>query len=158
MFRLYSKGCEYAIRGLMHFPADTDSYVRIEDISERADVPEHFTRKMFQVLAQKGILIAVPGPKGGYKLAREPLQISLLEIIELIDGVEPLGDCVLGLPVCSDRAPCALHHTWSDAKKILLPEFKRTSVADLLKSSERDRLIRKRESNYKKRKKHHEQS
>ncbi len=158
MFRLYSKGCEYAIRGLMHFPNDMDSFVRIEDISARAHVPEHFTRKMFQVLVQKGILIAVPGPRGGYKLAREPLEISLLEIIELIDGVEPLGECVLGLPVCSDRAPCALHHAWSDAKKVLLPEFKHTSVADLFKSSERDRLMRKKGRNHKRSRKHHAQS
>jgi Rrf2 family protein len=143
MFRLYSKGCEYAIRGLMHFPHDINSNVGIDEISARARVPEHFTRKMFQVLAQKGVLTAVTGPNGGYRLARQPEQISLLEIIEVIDGIEPLNACVLGLPVCDDGSPCALHHAWSKAKKSLLPEFRRKSIADLFKSSKRDRVMRR---------------
>ena len=142
MFRLYSKGCEYAIRGLMHLPTRIDSNVGIQEISVRAQVPEHFTRKMFQILARKGILAAISGPNGGYRLVRKPEQVSLLEIIEIIDGVDPLSACVLGLPVCDDRSPCALHNAWSKAKKTLLPDLRGTSIADLFRASEQDRLMR----------------
>lgn len=144
MFRLYSKGCEYAIRGLMHFPAELNSNVGIQEISDRAQVPEHFTRKMFQVLARNGILTAISGPNGGYRLARKPDQISLLEIMEIIDGTGPLNACVLGLPICDDGNPCALHDSWTKAKKTLLPDLRKRSIADLFKSSERDRVLRRR--------------
>lgn len=142
MFRLYSKGCEYAIRGLMHLHNEQDSIVGIEEISARAQIPEHFTRKMFQVLARNGILSATSGPNGGYRLARSPEKVSLLEIIEIIDGAESFDACVLGLPVCDDRSPCALHNAWSKAKKSLLPDFRGTSIADLFNSSAKDHLVR----------------
>lgn len=142
MFRLFSKGCEYALRGLMYFPTEPDIFVRVEQISKEAHIPEHFTRKMFQMLVQKEILIAVPGPNGGYKLARSPEKISLLEIIDIIDGVEAMNECVLGLSICDDQSPCAVHGIWSEAKKNLIPKFREESVADLLKSSKRDHLLR----------------
>lgn len=142
MFRLYSKGCEYAIRGLMHLPTDVGSNVGVQEVSDRAQIPEPFTRKMFQALAKKGILTAISGPNGGYRLARDPHRISLLEIIEIIDGAESLNACVLGLPVCEDRNPCALHDAWSHAKRTLLPDLRGTSIADLSRSSEKDRMLR----------------
>lgn len=142
MIRLYSKGCEYAIRGLMHFPDDIDSNVTVQEISERANIPEHFTRKMFQVLAREGILTAITGPKGGYKLARRADQISLLNIIEVIDGVEALDACVLGFPVCDNKVPCALHDAWVKAKNTFAPDFRRKSLADLAKARKKDQLMR----------------
>lgn len=156
MFRLYSKGCEYAIRGLMHLPKEQDSNVGVEEVSTRARIPKHFTRKMFQVLARKGILTAISGPNGGYRLARRPEQISLLEIIEIVDGADFLDACVLGLPVCDDRSPCALHNAWSKAKKSLLPDFRETSIADLLKSSANDLLVRARRPRAQRRKMNHD--
>jgi Rrf2 family protein len=137
----------------MHFPNNVDSNIGVEEISARARIPQHFTRKMFQVLARKGILAAVPGPRGGYRLARRPDQVSLLDIIEIIDGGDPLDACVLGLPVCDNRSPCALHDAWSKAKKSLLPDFRNTSISDLRKSQEKDRLIRTREPRRQKRRK-----
>jgi len=86
---------------------------------------------MFQTLVQKGFLRAVPGPRGGYQLARSPDQITILSVIEAIDGSEMFTTCILGLTVCSDRRPCGLHQTWARAKRKLLPELRATTLLDL---------------------------
>lgn len=132
MFRLYSKGCEYAIRALLDVASHgQDSYVAIRDICRRARLPESSTRKMVQALAQQRLLRSIPGPHGGYQLARPPDQISILDVIEVIDGTGAFKACVLGLPACRDEAPCALHPTWEETTRALLPTLGRLTLRDL---------------------------
>lgn len=134
MLRLYSKGCEYAIRALVNIAAQgPQGYVAIQDICRRAHLPEPSTRKTLQLLAQKGFLRSVPGPNGGYRLSKQPDQINILEIIQIIDGAGTLEGCVLGLPVCRDKAPCALHETWKNARQVLLPALRRLTLENIRK-------------------------
>ncbi len=134
MLRLFSKGCEYALRGLIHCAGEKGSTHGFGRVCRKAGTPEHFTRKMFQKLAQKGILRSTPGPKGGYQLAVAPEEISLRQIIEAIDGDDAFEGCVLGLPKCQAEHPCALHDTWTTAKAGLLPELESTTLASLMKN------------------------
>lgn len=133
MFRLYSKGCEYTIRALMHLlPQQEDRYVGAKEICRRARIPEPFTRKMFQALVQKGLLRAVPGPRGGYQLACPPEKISVLRVIRAVEGEDAFDTCILGLPTCNNRNACPLHVTWSRAKRSLLPDLTATTLRDLV--------------------------
>ena len=133
MFRLYSKGCEYAIRALQHFPAEADSRVAFRELCRKARIPQHFGRKMFRTLVEKKILEAVTGPRGGYRFSRPPDSISLLDVIHAIDGDQALDICILGKTVCDPGRLCALHDTWVTAKQTLLPELKAHTLADLMR-------------------------
>lgn len=135
MLRLYSKGCEYAIRALADIAAHgQDANVRVQDVCGRTRLPQPSTRKMLQALTQRGFLRSVPGPKGGYRLSRRPARISILDVIRAVDGESALDGCVLGLTVCGKPAPCALHATWRGAKRVLLPALGSLTLADVTRS------------------------
>lgn len=136
MFRLYSKGCEYAIRALQYFPAEADSHVAFGELCRKARIPLHFGRKMFRTLVEAKILEAVTGPRGGYRFRRPPDSVSLLEVIHAIDGDQTLDICILGKTVCDPGKFCALHETWVAAKEKLLPELKAHTLADLMRKGD----------------------
>lgn len=133
MFRLYSKGCEYALRALLHLsPSDGYSNVAVKTACRRAGIPESFTRKIFQALVKANFLKAVRGPGGGYALTRSPKRITLRSVIEAVDGETTFRRCVLGLPVCHDQYVCPLHPTWVNVKRRLLSELEATTLQDLI--------------------------
>lgn len=144
MLRLYSKGCEYALRGLMHCAGDEGAVHGFREICRKARTPEHFTRKMFQTLTRKGLLRSIPGPNGGFRLAISPKTINLRQIIEAIDGKEAFEGCVLGMSSCREERPCALHEAWTTAKAVLIPQLENHTLADLMRMGSVDRLLRRR--------------
>lgn len=132
MFKLYSKGCQYAIRALVfaggHAPG---ARVGAREMCEQAGIPESFTRKVLQSLVQGGFLKAQRGPGGGYVLTRDPREISLLEVIKAVDGDGHFDSCVLGFPECSGKNPCPLHAVWLQSKQPLMKNLSESSLHDL---------------------------
>ncbi|RJT43270.1 RrF2 family transcriptional regulator [Rahnella woolbedingensis] len=90
-----SAGVEYALHCLL-FIADpqgkvTDASVR--DLSELQGVPFDYVAKLFTKLHKAKLIIATEGAKGGIRLARPPQEISVLEVVDAIDGRKKLFDC-----------------------------------------------------------------
>ncbi|MCC6697162.1 MAG: Rrf2 family transcriptional regulator [Candidatus Hydrogenedentes bacterium] len=138
MFKLYSKGCEYALRALTYAASRSgNGRFQAKDVCEKADIPESFTRKVFQALTQGGFLQAVRGPGGGYELSRPPEKISLLDVIEAVEGQDTFEHCVLGFPECGGKHPCPLHETWSKAKRQLMAQLEHRTLQDLADSTTR---------------------
>ena len=140
MFRLYSKGCEYAIRALMHAaPHDSGERFLASEVCRKAGIPEAFARKTLQALVRGGFLEAVRGPGGGYVFVEHPKEISILKIIKAVDGETTFGRCILGLPECDKEDPCPLHETWAKAKEELLTQLETKTLQDLIDiASERE--------------------
>lgn len=135
MFKLYSKGCEYALRALTAIPSDAyDKPFAAKDLCRKAGVPEASTRKVFQKLVREGILSAVTGPGGGYKLSRDPSDISLLSIVGAVEGDDVFKKCVLGFATCSDRKPCPVHSSWKKVRTGMIREMENKSLAQLMRS------------------------
>lgn len=136
MFKLYSRGCEYALRALS-FAATTNGEGRFKarEICERTGIPESYARKMFLALVHRGLLRAIRGPGGGYALTRPPGRITLLDIIQAIDGRDTFDHCVMGLETCESANPCPLHETWVRAKERLLAQLCQRTLEDLLTAS-----------------------
>ncbi|MBI4227300.1 MAG: Rrf2 family transcriptional regulator [Candidatus Omnitrophica bacterium] len=133
MFRLYSKGCEYAIRALLHSaPIAGRAHFTARHVCRKARLPESFTRKTLQDLVQKGFLRAVTGPGGGYALTRAPKAISILSIIQAVDGPEVYGSCVMGLPQCDDRFSCPMHATWKGVRTHLKRALASKTLQDFI--------------------------
>ncbi len=139
MFKLYSKGCEYTLRALIASAPDGKvKRFRAKDVCRRSGVPEPYARKALQALAQAGLLRSVLGPGGGYELGRDPTDITLLEVIRLVDGADTFDHCLLGLPECGETQPCPLHDVWSSAKETLLEALESKTLRDLLDSHSED--------------------
>ncbi len=139
MFRLYSKGCEYAIRALMcAAPEGIVKRFQARDVCRRGGIPEPYTRKVLQSLVQGGFLRAVLGPGGGYELTRDPSEITLYEVIRAVDGEDTFDGCILGLPECGGRNPCPLHGVWANARERLFTQLHAKTLKDLIAQSARE--------------------
>lgn len=139
MLRLYSKGCEYVIRALAQVSARGDKECfSIKEICEKADLPEWYTRKVFQALVRDGLLKASRGPGGGYQFNIHPGKISMFRMIQAIDGKHAFDQCVMGSSgLCKDRNPCPLHQNWTKMKAGLINELKSVHIQELIGSMAR---------------------
>jgi Rrf2 family protein len=82
-----SHACGYALRALTYLARhDAGGMVTAHTIAEAQRLPGRYVRKTLEALASAGVLHAVKGPNGGYRLARAAGSITLLEIVERVDG------------------------------------------------------------------------
>jgi Rrf2 family protein len=80
----------YAVKALAELGrTGGEGPVPIGELARRRDIPVQFLEQLFAVLRRAGILKSQRGVKGGYSFARDPAQITVLEVVELLDG--PLG-------------------------------------------------------------------
>ena len=142
---LYSRSVEYALRALTylaHQPKGRQKLVRHIARSER--LPAFFLAKTLQQLARHGVLRSVKGPTGGFSLDRPAGKITMMEVIEVLDGTDTYDRCIVGLQECNDQALCPLHDSFQPLRERLKRYLSRTTVAQLVTESERKRQAAKR--------------
>ncbi|HTY96590.1 MAG TPA: Rrf2 family transcriptional regulator [Solirubrobacteraceae bacterium] len=107
----------YAVLALAELARSSDGKpVPIGELARRRDVPVQFLEQLFAVLRRAGVISSQRGVRGGYRFAREPATVTVLEIVELLDG--PVGRDAEG--VFADAADAA--------RKVLA----RTTIADIV--------------------------
>lgn len=130
---IYSKPCMHGLRAVLFIASrDVESPVRGEDIAREEDLPQPFLSKILKILSSRNILHSVRGPGGGFRLARASGEISLLDIVEAIDGLSQFDECALGWKTCQDDNPCPLHNSWKEMRQGLREYLAKSSVADLV--------------------------
>ncbi len=125
---MFSKTCEYAIRALIFVAQKSKdgSRVGIKEIAAGIDSPEYFIAKILQDLSRKGFVQSAKGPNGGFYMEEADLGLSLADIVKEVNGDKLFSGCGLGLKLCSEERPCAIHN---DFKKI------RTEIKEMLEQS-----------------------
>jgi Rrf2 family iron-sulfur cluster assembly transcriptional regulator len=137
---IFSKSFGYALRGILYVAmmSDENRKIRIDEMANRLSVPRHFLGKIMNKVVKKGILNSVKGPNGGFSLNGKTLDTSLLELMDVMDGLEQFDGCVLRLRKCNPENPCPLHGSMDSYKKNLFQLFTTTSVGSLLKEDKPD--------------------
>ncbi len=105
-------------------------------IARAIGAPQNYLGKLLQTLAREGLVVSQKGVGGGFRLARDPRRISLLDVVEPIEHVSRWTGCVLGRSACSDEAPCVIHERWKRVRGAYLGLLKQTTVADLAAKGE----------------------
>ena len=81
------------------------------------------------------LLVSTKGPHGGFGLGKAPAEITLLDIIEIIDGLDLFNDCLIGLSSCSagstEDVQCPIHNKYTLINKQLYDLFTNTTIASL---------------------------
>ena len=114
---IFSRQCEYALQAILYMSTQqSGKFTNIVEISDRLEIPMPFLGKTLQLLVQHGLLSSLKGPKGGFKLNKNPDEITLFQIVEAIDGTEFMTACVMGFPYCSGRDPCPMHARWGSLR------------------------------------------
>ena len=109
----FSKKCEYGLQAVLFMATQTEGRVcPAEEISKRLKIPKEFISKILQSLTESGIIESKKGKAGGFKLAKHPSKIKLIDIVDAIDGLDSFSSCVLGFPECSPDKPCPVHDQW----------------------------------------------
>ena len=132
---LLSQACKYGLRAMVRLAANGEAPALSRDIAHALQIPEHFLAKILQDLSRNRLLESFKGRGGGFRLARAPGTIKLLEVVEAIEGPQFGQSCLLGLPRCSDEAPCPLHYQWSDLRVTILHMLEETSIQHVLEGS-----------------------
>lgn len=108
-------------------------------LAEYHGLSETYLSKHLQALTNGRIIESVPGPKGGYRLQRSPAEITLLEVVEAIDGREPPFRCTeirqqgpLAQEPAAYRLPCAIHVAMARADRAWRDALRSQTIADLL--------------------------
>jgi len=119
---MFSKSCEYGIRALTVIgqAQSNNRKIGIKEICKVAKTPESFTAKILQNLVKRNILSSQKGPSGGFYFSRPLEDISLIEIVKVIDGEGIFNKCGLGLANCDAKNPCPLHHEYEKVRSSLL--------------------------------------
>jgi Rrf2 family protein len=114
---IFSNPSEYAIRALSELvimsqdavpgTSRRPGYVMLDRLTEQANLPREFLAKIFRQLVEGGILTSAKGPGGGFSLAKPAHDISLLNVIEVIDGGHQIDGCVVGAVQRQHALPAA---------------------------------------------------
>lgn len=108
-----------------------DRYVSMQDICEGTDLPSQFISKIMRKLAHANLLTTARGRNGGFALMRPASEITLFDIVSVIDGDQPYLGCVLGLTRCDDRQPCSQHEHVKPIRRQVLSYMKNTCLDEL---------------------------
>lgn len=126
-------GTEYAIRALMELARlSGNGSVPLRRIAENSQISEHYLYKVFRRLSERGILHAAPGPKRGYRLARQPDEIGLLEVVEAVQGPIYAYRCVEDPLTCARSERCPVRGIFSRMTEAVADVFGAYTLADIL--------------------------
>ncbi len=101
------------------------------ELADAIGTTRGFLSQAMTPLVAQGWVRSDPGPTGGYELVADLAEVSVLEVIEAIEGPADAGRCVLEARPCGASAPCALHQPWQRARTHLVDELAASPLAGL---------------------------
>ncbi|HNQ87912.1 MAG TPA: Rrf2 family transcriptional regulator [Verrucomicrobiota bacterium] len=123
---------EYGVLGLLNLARrEPGEVVMIDALSRDEGIPRSFLAKVFQQLARAGLVRSLRGVGGGFVLARQPDQITVLEVLEAIEGRLALQRCTLDMAACRDTAGCRLCGLLGRAQDRMRDVLGQTTLAEL---------------------------
>jgi Rrf2 family transcriptional regulator, iron-sulfur cluster assembly transcription factor len=138
---------EYGVLGLMNLARRSPGQmVMIDEVSRKERIPKSFLSKIFQHLAKAGLVRSIRGAGGGFVLVKDPAQVSVLEIIEAIEGRIVFQRCKQLKPDCEHAGGCALCGLFVQAQDGVKDVLLRTTLVDLIERQETIELTRSRKA------------
>jgi len=129
---MLSKACTYGIHSMIYVALNQQEgmNIPISKIAEDLNIPFHFLKKILQSLGEHGLLRTQRSTKGGVALAKDSSDISIFDIIKVLDGDLMFHECILGLEGCNEKTPCAMHGAWTAERTRLQAMFETISLRD----------------------------
>ena len=128
-----TRQADYAVRAVLHLArVNNGERAATSTIAKEQHIPPSFLAKIISQLSIAGLLHTSRGARGGVTLARDPKDITLLEVIESIDGPIQLNECVGGDGICSFDDNCPIKAVWCDAQDELVTRLRNTNFGQLI--------------------------
>ena len=129
----FSASTTHALRAMAWLAAHPgEDAVLGRDLARKLKIPPDYLSKVLATLARSGVLHAVRGAKGGYRLARAPERIKLVEVVSPFEGKRARSGCLLHPDrPCRDSGACSAHRSWGGVNQAYRDFLDRTTVADI---------------------------
>jgi Rrf2 family protein len=128
-----TRQADYAVRAVLHLARmGNTERAATSTVAKEQNIPPSFLAKIISQLSIAGLLHTSRGARGGVTLARDPKEITLLEVVEAIDGPIQLNECVGNDGVCTFEEDCPIKPVWCNAQEELVQRLKSTNFAQLL--------------------------
>ncbi len=124
----------YALRLLLDVARyQGDGFVTLREVSDRQDISRKYLEQIVPMLAQAGFLIGNRGKQGGYRLAKEPEDCSLKEILQITEGsLAPVACLEEGAEICKRRDICPTLPVWQGLERVIEEYLAGVTLKDLM--------------------------
>ena len=131
-----TRQADYAMRAVAYLSnLGTEDRAATSQIAEDQQIPPSFLAKIVSQLSVAGLLQTSRGARGGVSLARDPNEISFLEVVEAIDGPILLNECVADGSACTFGETCTLRPVFCDAQADLVNRLESTSFGSVIETN-----------------------
>jgi Rrf2 family protein len=131
-----TRQADYAVRAVLYLARlGQTERAATSQVAQEQHIPPSFLAKIISQLSIAGLLHTSRGARGGVTLAREPKEITLLEVIEAIDGPIMLNECVGDTTTCTFDEQCPLRPVWCEAQNDLVAKLRGTNFEQMLEQS-----------------------
>lgn len=128
---MFSQTVEYALRAVVHLAIHSPAPQKTSEIASATKVPTAYLSKVLQGLREKEIVRLQRGIGGGVSLARDPRELTILDVVNAVDPFQRITTCPLDLKTHGVRL-CALHRRMDDALQSMESAFRNSTLAELL--------------------------
>ncbi len=130
-----TRQADYALRAMLYLSKlEIPQRASTGQIAEKMHIPSSFLAKIISQLSIAGLIHTSRGARGGVSLARHPETISVLEVVEAIDGPMALNECTSGANGCPFGEECPLRPIWCNTQSELIEKLRNTNFHQLVTS------------------------
>ncbi len=135
---MITRKAEYTIQILTILAEYHQNNERIttKSVAKKLNLLQNLVIQLIGNLREKGWVESTRGPSGGIKLIKDPEEIDLKEVIELVDGPIMITRCLINDKPCGDKPSCHLRGIWLKAQKKMVDELEQVTIKDLLEAKE----------------------
>ncbi len=123
---------DYGIRSVLYLARQPFKKISfVNEISEEYKIPRSFLAKILQKLVKAKIIRSYRGVKGGFSLARQAKEISVLDVLEAIEGKPAMNICLVDKKKCDFSKHCPIHPVWATAQSRVVETLKKANFDEL---------------------------
>jgi Rrf2 family protein len=127
-----SRKIDYGLRAMIYLASiDPKAVVPFREIARQMMVPEDFLAKILKTLVDGGLVRSTRGPHGGYALAKPSSDVSVLDVIEAVEGPVAINVCLDGEDPCGKAAACTMVDVWKRGQEKMLEVYREAKLASL---------------------------
>lgn len=126
---------DYATVVLTVLAAQPDAVLSAADLAERAGLEAPTVSKVLKPLAQAGLVEGFRGAHGGYRLSRPAPDISLIEIVEAMEGPLAMTECSLDDSQCGISHQCGVRTNWRRVNDVVADALRAVTLADMTRDT-----------------------
>jgi len=131
-----TKQADYALRAIIYLSQlEAGGKASTGKIAEAQEIPASFLAKIISQLSIAGLIHTSRGARGGVSLAREPQDITVLDVIQAIDGPVVLNECTENPDACPFPDTCPLYELWGETRDMLVEKLSNATFGEKIKAS-----------------------